>query len=117
MLQAAKQQAGGGQPESSAATASAQRARLSFDSVTAGTRIMQDIAAKIADLHRLVVELYSPKFPDLAALVPTAETYFKVVLRVGNLTDVSAAGVENIMPKKVIKCRWINSNDELLPMK
>ena len=114
MLQAAQQHAGGESSSSSSSSSSS----LSFDGVVRGTRIVQDMAEKAADLHRLVVDLYAPKFPDLVTLVPGAVDYFNVVLCIGNLTDVSSAGVEKILPKNDairIVVSGSTSNDQPLP--
>ena len=60
---------------------------------------MQAISDKTADLHRLVIDLYTPKFPDLHTLVTNLEMYFRVVQRIGNSTDVASCGVEDLLPK------------------
>ena len=94
------------------------RSGVSFDMVTAGTRILQDINHKITDLHRIVIDLYSAKFPDLPNLTPKAENYFRVVLCIGNLTDISSAGVESILPKNEairVVVSGSTSNDQPLP--
>ena len=70
-----------------------------YDQVSRGTRLMQAISDKTADLHRLVIDLYTPKFPDLHTLVTNLEMYFRVVQRIGNSTDVASCGVEDLLPK------------------
>ena len=70
-----------------------------YHQVSRGTRLMQSMSDKTADLHRLVMDLYSPKFPDLHTLVTNTEMYFRVVRCIGNSTDVASVGIENLLPK------------------
>ena len=90
----------------------------SYKEISHGTRLMQTITDKTSDLHRLVVDMYSIKFPDLHHLVTNLEMYFRVVFRIGNDTDVASCGIENLLPKTDairVVVSGSTSNDSPLP--
>lgn len=64
--------------------------------------LLQDIDEEIFQTYVLVANLYRSKFPELETIIPNRLDYIKVVLRMGNETDVSVLNLKDILPQATI---------------
>lgn len=65
-------------------------------------RFVQSIDEEIAETHRLVVETYAHKFPELEQLVPNKLDYVRTVLRIGNEMDMTLVELNDLLPAATV---------------
>nr|CCA22653.1 U4/U6 small nuclear ribonucleoprotein Prp31 putativ [Albugo laibachii Nc14] len=70
--------------------------------VVTSNDLMVQIDDEIAAIHRFLVEMYAPKFPELDSLVPNALDYARVVERIGNETDMTLVDLASLLPSATV---------------
>lgn len=73
-----------------------------YDLVVTSNDLMVQIDDEIAAIHRFLIEMYAPKFPELESLVPNALDYARVVERIGNETDMTLVDLASLLPSATV---------------
>lgn len=70
-----------------------------YDLVLETNALIFDIDRKMFEIYRLVVDLYSKKFPELPSLIQDSFQYINAVKLIGNKTELSGINFKNVLPK------------------
>lgn len=63
---------------------------------------MVEMDDELIAIHRLVVDLYSKKFPELESLIPNAMDYIRAVEIIGNETDMTQVDLTTLLPSATV---------------
>jgi len=76
----------------------AEEGNKEYEIIVESNEVLSKIDEESNRVHRLLVEKYSHKFPELETLVPEKLDYAKVVLRIRNQMDMTQIELNDILP-------------------
>eukprot|EP00953_Heterococcus_sp_UTEX-ZZ885_P031647 16587-Heterococcus_DN1.PRE.7 len=73
-----------------------------YQLIVRSNELIAAIDDELAQVHRFVVDTYSPKFPELESIVTAPLEYVRTVLLIKNETDMTRLPLETILPQTTV---------------
>jgi U4/U6 small nuclear ribonucleoprotein PRP31 len=73
-----------------------------YQLIVRSNELIAAIDDELAQVHRFVVDTYSPKFPELESIVTAPLEYVRAVLLIKNETDMTRLPLETILPQTTV---------------